>query len=244
MELLLRLFSLLSMQLVMDGEVTIASDAANMNGFTLPVVMAECTPNGYVVKKDVGGWLSWVRSVHVVEPGDVFDKKSVGRGGLVLFLCDDSGYSSVIHEHYDTLKSNGNSFQSIVLSRRLSDAMRRNVENGLNFHLIFSFRRVWTTGSIVVWLLLIIPVLAQLVILVYFTRSERSRQDEGESRFFRYSDSVESKGCMICLEPFQREDRVTPLECSHFFHQTCLDRWLLYYDSHACPYCKAETNLG
>ncbi|OMP00489.1 Zinc finger, RING-type [Corchorus olitorius] len=53
----------------------------------------------------------------------------------------------------------------------------------------------------------------------------------------RKSDEIE---CAICLEVFKEEDycRVLP-NCKHFFHQPCIDQWLLLHPR--CPLCNAVT---
>jgi hypothetical protein len=59
-------------------------------------------------------------------------------------------------------------------------------------------------------------------------------------------DSVEAiealtenqKTCNICLEDFQKGDKMRKLDCSHTFHQGCIDQWLAQVSS--CPICKKE----
>lgn len=44
--------------------------------------------------------------------------------------------------------------------------------------------------------------------------------------------------CPICLEKFERGDRVLRLECLHLFHEKCADSWL--QRSLDCPVCKTS----
>ena len=49
--------------------------------------------------------------------------------------------------------------------------------------------------------------------------------------------TVQVVDCSICLEEFQKGDRVRQLQpCSHVFHRACVDRWLHMHD--ACPLCR------
>jgi len=45
--------------------------------------------------------------------------------------------------------------------------------------------------------------------------------------------------CGICREAYQPNEKVRILYCNHFFHQQCIDNWLLYYNC-LCPYCKSD----
>lgn len=44
--------------------------------------------------------------------------------------------------------------------------------------------------------------------------------------------------CSICLDDFSQNSRLKKIECSHFFHTNCLDRWLLEHNK--CPMCRHE----
>ena len=44
--------------------------------------------------------------------------------------------------------------------------------------------------------------------------------------------------CVICLSPFDDEQDVRLLRCSHIFHAACIDEWL--ERSNSCPCCKAD----
>jgi Ring finger domain len=46
------------------------------------------------------------------------------------------------------------------------------------------------------------------------------------------------KTCNICLEDFVVGDSMRKLECSHAFHESCIDNWLARVSS--CPICKKE----
>ncbi|ORX54875.1 hypothetical protein BCR36DRAFT_348060 [Piromyces finnis] len=45
--------------------------------------------------------------------------------------------------------------------------------------------------------------------------------------------------CGICRETYCPNEKIRVLYCKHFFHQECIDNWLLYYNNN-CPYCKSD----
>ncbi|EPY50992.1 RNF family protein [Schizosaccharomyces cryophilus OY26] len=44
--------------------------------------------------------------------------------------------------------------------------------------------------------------------------------------------------CVICLEAFNRGDKVIALPCKHEFHRNCISKWVVDY-RHTCPTCNA-----
>ncbi|KAM3289805.1 E3 ubiquitin-protein ligase [Capsicum chacoense] len=48
--------------------------------------------------------------------------------------------------------------------------------------------------------------------------------------------SIDDAGCSICLSTYDDGDELRELPCGHFFHCTCIDKWL--YMSATCPLCK------
>ncbi|XBH89453.1 hypothetical protein VPH35_081355 [Triticum aestivum] len=44
------------------------------------------------------------------------------------------------------------------------------------------------------------------------------------------------KGCSVCMEAFEEDDRLRRMECSHAFHEDCISMWLGV--SHLCPLCR------
>lgn len=45
-----------------------------------------------------------------------------------------------------------------------------------------------------------------------------------------------NKDCIICLDAFEINDRLTTLPCTHFFHCNCLEKWVK--KNRSCPVCK------
>ena len=51
----------------------------------------------------------------------------------------------------------------------------------------------------------------------------------------------EKKDCRICLDSFQKLDKVVFLGCIHMFHEKCIKEWLK--TNNYCPICKLEVNI-
>ena len=43
------------------------------------------------------------------------------------------------------------------------------------------------------------------------------------------------EGCVICLEKYQKKEKVITLRCNHMFHQTCIEEW--FKKGKSCPLC-------
>ncbi|KAJ1689553.1 hypothetical protein LUZ63_013708 [Rhynchospora breviuscula] len=59
------------------------------------------------------------------------------------------------------------------------------------------------------------------------------RREDSESPTRHDSDN--NSVCSICLEEFQNTQTVRTLSCSHFFHASCIDKWL--GQKGTCPLC-------
>ena len=49
--------------------------------------------------------------------------------------------------------------------------------------------------------------------------------------------------CVLCLEGYVNNQVLRQLPCGHFYHKTCIDRWLIVSMAHMkrhCPLCKAD----
>lgn len=49
------------------------------------------------------------------------------------------------------------------------------------------------------------------------------------------------ENCVVCMNEYQLQDKLTVLDCSHYFHQECLRDWLLRQAK--CPVCRIEVRL-
>ena len=51
-------------------------------------------------------------------------------------------------------------------------------------------------------------------------------------------NKAESKECSICLEEYIIKNKISYLPCFHFFHSTCIKKWLK--TSKKCPLCNID----
>ena len=51
----------------------------------------------------------------------------------------------------------------------------------------------------------------------------------------KYSENYQ---CIICMEEFQKNEKVKLLPCGHIFHDNCIKEWLMKQKT--CPFCKSE----
>ena len=60
----------------------------------------------------------------------------------------------------------------------------------------------------------------------------------------KYSEiSIEENICSICQDKIEQDNIIRQLNCSHFFHKDCIDKYLLEY-SYKCPVCRQECGKG
>lgn len=52
------------------------------------------------------------------------------------------------------------------------------------------------------------------------------------------SENTSQETCAICLEDYKNEDALSRLECSHVFHNCCIEEWLK--NKNKCPLCNFE----
>lgn len=48
--------------------------------------------------------------------------------------------------------------------------------------------------------------------------------------------------CTICFEEFAPDDDVRVLDCKHYYHHGCIDRWLIGH-SKRCPCCRGDIEI-
>ena len=56
-------------------------------------------------------------------------------------------------------------------------------------------------------------------------------------KFRKYKSNGNSQ-CIICMEEFEKGEKVNLLPCQHIFHINCIKQWLLKQKT--CPFCKKE----
>lgn len=49
--------------------------------------------------------------------------------------------------------------------------------------------------------------------------------------------------CSICFEEFVPEEEIRVLDCGHYYHPTCIDRWLIGHTKR-CPCCRGKIEIN
>lgn len=44
------------------------------------------------------------------------------------------------------------------------------------------------------------------------------------------------KGCVICLDAFKKDEKISKLECNHIYHTECIKLW--FTNNLSCPMCR------
>ena len=44
------------------------------------------------------------------------------------------------------------------------------------------------------------------------------------------------KGCVICLDSFKKDEKISKLECNHVYHTECIKLW--FTNNLSCPMCR------
>ena len=66
-------------------------------------------------------------------------------------------------------------------------------------------------------------------------------QNLSQTKFLSFMELAKEKGkvstkCAICTEEFEKDEKVSALDCEHIFHSECLIPWLEIQNT--CPNCR------
>ena len=56
--------------------------------------------------------------------------------------------------------------------------------------------------------------------------------------FYKAKNNKTRYECSICLNDYAKNDKISFINCIHFFHTSCLKKWLI--KKNECPTCNAE----
>ncbi|KAL0904682.1 hypothetical protein M5K25_026813 [Dendrobium thyrsiflorum] len=77
----------------------------------------------------------------------------------------------------------------------------------------------------------------QLVVTRKMKREELERRIP--TRRYKRKEGKGEEECSVCLSAFLDGQQVRRLlDCNHWFHSSCIDRWLMSHAS--CPICRAD----
>ncbi|KAK7110225.1 hypothetical protein V1264_014139 [Littorina saxatilis] len=87
----------------------------------------------------------------------------------------------------------------------------------------------------------LVTLLLSLCFCCYLWKLRRQSSEERgycQLSFSPHSKKMKNDVCPVCLEEFQRSEKLAVCPCRHGFHTKCLQQWL---DQHnTCPMCKAR----
>ncbi|KAJ1929934.1 hypothetical protein IWQ60_000738 [Tieghemiomyces parasiticus] len=82
------------------------------------------------------------------------------------------------------------------------------------------------------------PSLAEAVLARTLTVGKKDRTPSMD-RVCMGTESSAENNCVICLDPFEADQKLRRLPCEHRFHRICIDEWLVSKLS-VCPLCKFD----
>ncbi len=82
--------------------------------------------------------------------------------------------------------------------------------------------------------------LARLPQIEFKKSSANSKSSEAGSNIKKNEDEEKEPTCNVCLEEFEKGDKLRVLPCFHKFHVKCIDKWLK--QSKFCPTCRHVCN--
>ena len=76
--------------------------------------------------------------------------------------------------------------------------------------------------------------------IIYINKINKSKINEifDESKYLNI-ENQDCNICNICLSNFKEKDNIRKmLNCNHFFHKKCIDKWFIKSNTIKCPICK------
>lgn len=176
------------------------------------------------------------------------EKIDFRKNGFYIFLIDSNRTKSDVLIQFNSFFYD-KSAVSIILDKTHIKLLLQSIDlQDIQTYLTFKTSRY--TGYLLKFLQLVF-----LVILTIFTTlicsnivKSMSEKDPIYDDFvvssanikkFKDLENKSLNSCLICFEEYLAEDDVRMLECNHYFHPDCVDRWLIGH-SNCCPYCRKD----
>lgn len=82
------------------------------------------------------------------------------------------------------------------------------------------------------------------LLIASFMKWCRRSQDSIQVKTFKRGDRYDL--CVICMAEYEAGDRLKILPCTHAYHNTCINTWLLIQPKagKTCPICKQKVNVS
>lgn len=108
-------------------------------------------------------------------------------------------------------------------------------------------RSIWTLANHIVFIILVFVLYVisrRIVTKLAMMDPIFSEFSILSSSLLKYKDVADRSmpQCTICFDEFELEEDVRMLECKHYFHPMCIDRWLIGH-SKRCPCCRGNIEI-
>ncbi|KAK2838860.1 hypothetical protein Q7C36_013674 [Tachysurus vachellii] len=216
-----------------------------------------CHPNTtFNIKEDP--WIALIKRGNCTHAAKIQAAQQQGASAVVIYNLDGTGNGTNTMSHAGTAN-----IVAIMIGNILGRDITDLIESGIEVYMsiaVASQHGPWNPFWIYIMSFIFFGITA--IIMGYFTfvvisRFYQNRQLRIQQRklkkvaenavaklevriLWRTDPEVEAEECtcVVCLDSFMRCDVVTTLPCSHIFHKTCIEPWLL--EHHTCPMCKYD----
>ena len=112
-------------------------------------------------------------------------------------------------------------------------------ERGYDYHENHSHDTSKNTPTFLM-LIIIVACSLSLNLLRLCTGDQSNGSTINSSPLLKKKDIIDrnlfNETCVICLENYEKEDKITTLECNHIFHHQCIVSWV--ENDNTCPLCR------
>ena len=171
---------------------------------------------------------------------------------FIVLLLDSIGYDDV-HEKefwYDTVLRVANVAVGIffcAIGRRLKHlsnivsfmSMILNIGQSIYFLYYYNHNNFMLAIGILVCVIWNFEITSKIVYLLLYVNLRQTPRIQNITLIKSNKRCTEkiTDPCPICLEEYQIDDFITTLQCDHFFHSDCIEKWM--EKSQMCPYCRS-----
>ncbi|XP_060740433.1 RING finger protein 148 isoform X2 [Tachysurus vachellii] len=192
-----------------------------------------CHPNTtFNIKEDP--WIALIKRGNCTHAAKIQAAQQQGASAVVIYNLDGTGNGTNTMSHAGTAN-----IVAIMIGNILGRDITDLIESGIEVYMsiaVASQHGPWNPFWIYIMSFIFFGITA--IIMGYFTFVVISRFYQNRQLRIQQEVEAEECTCVVCLDSFMRCDVVTTLPCSHIFHKTCIEPWLL--EHHTCPMCKYD----
>ncbi|XP_034050143.1 E3 ubiquitin-protein ligase RNF128a [Thalassophryne amazonica] len=204
-------------------------------------------------------WIALVKRGNCTFSEKFFVAKQHGAAGVVVYNLDGSGNSTSSMSHPEVPD-----IVAIMIGNIQGMKIVNLIKRGLDVQMLIEVGTAHGPWIDTYWLYFLsiaffIVTVASITYFVFISahrlhglrmqrRANRRLKSEAKKaisqlqmRTLKQSDmeiDSDSHMCAVCIESYKAGDVMTVLTCSHFFHKTCIEPWLL--ERRTCPMCKCD----